>query len=176
MNNDDDLLKQLNQLPSEAKAPDRWSQIEQAVQTEKLPEKQKQRSPSWWTFAVAASALLIAALSPLYFNQSNLAEESTSLAATDTTENSPAQISDPYLLTIGSLQQANAYYYAKLGYQLKHGDQVVSVQTLDSLKSLRQAQSEYRKALSKKPQSERIQERLFWLYQKERHLLRQLVV
>lgn len=177
MSNDNDLLKQLDQLPSEAKAPDRWSQIEQAIELEKKTkdgaESVAKKKQSWWTYSVAACAVLIAALSPIYIGQDNNSVES--VVVTNTVDQQ-AQIPNSYLLTIGSLQQANAYYYARLGYQIKQGEQVVSVETLDSLKSLRQAQQDYRKALDKQPQSGRIQERLFWLYQKERQLLRQLVV
>lgn len=181
MSNDNDLLKQLNQLPSEANAPDRWAQIEQVIESDK-PAKDysessakssaKKKQP-WWAFAAAACAVLIAALSPLYLEQGKKPGDSV---VTAKTVEEQTLTPNSYLLTIGSLQQANAYYYARLGYQIKQGEKVVSVETLDSLKSLRQAQRDFRKALNKQPQSERIQERIFWLYQKERHILRQLVV
>ncbi|GAA0201020.1 hypothetical protein GCM10009123_05450 [Kangiella japonica] len=173
MSNDNDLLNQLNQLPSEAKAPDRWSQIEQAIESERQPQKQAKKKQQRWTYAVAACAVLVAALSPLYLEQGNNLDDKAVIVKTVKEQ---TKTPNSYLLTIGSLQQANAYFYARLGYQIKHGEQMVSVETLDSLKSLRQAQQDYRKALVKQPQSEQIQERLFWLYQKERHLLRQLVV
>lgn len=173
MSHDNDLLKQLQSLPSEAKAPDRWQAIEQAIgdDAKSTPQETKR---SWGLYAVAASALFIAALSPVFLNQSNTsAINSQPVAQVEEAEPKAPAV---FVLTIESLQQANAAYYAKLGHMVYENEQLVSPKALASLESLRQAQQQYRHALAEKPQSGRLQQRLFWLYQKERQLLRQLVV
>ena len=161
MSHDNDLLKQLQSLPSEAQAPDRWPAIEQAIgdDAKSTPQETKR---SWWLYAVAASALFIAALSPVFLNQSNTSAINSQPVAQ--VEEADPKAPAVFVLTIESLQQANAAYYAKLGHMVA------------SLESLRQAQQQYRHALAEKPQSGRLQQRLFWLYQKERQLLRQIVV
>ncbi|GAA4362787.1 hypothetical protein [Kangiella marina] len=186
MNKDDELVKQLQGLPNQAQAPDRWQQIQQAIESdagaEPLQPEHKNRHTFRirWGLAVAACALLIAAMSPIYLDQEGVIQDSAISnqtvisAATDTT---PAKtVPSTYQLTIGSLQQANASYYAKLGYMVSENGQLVSPETLASLDSLRDAQQQYRHALAKNPDSGRLQQRLYWLYQKERTILRQLVV
>ncbi|RDX38216.1 hypothetical protein DZA50_00740 [Kangiella sp. HD9-110m-PIT-SAG07] len=173
MSNDNDLLKQLQDLPNEAEAPERWGQIQQQIESDSQPEEGK-RHRYWWTTAIAASALLVTAISSMFLYETDVVN--TPLIVKTTEEPQQPQVSETYLLTIESLQRANASYYAKLGYMLNDSEQTVAPKTLASLKSLRQAQQQYRLALTEKPQSGRIQERLFWLYQKERQLLRHLVV
>lgn len=175
MSNEQDLLKQLQNLPNEAQAPDHWQAIEQAISEDSKNEPSEEKR-SWWLYAVAASVLFIAALSPILLNLDDPAAINTQLVAQADTENEQPKTPEVFVLTIESLQQGNASYYAKLGHMVRDGSHLVSPQTLDSLDSLRQAQQQYREALSQKPESGRIQQRLFWLYQKERDILRQLVV
>ena len=175
MSNETELLKQLQNLPNEAHAPDRWQAIEQAIHDDTRNMPQDTKRP-WWLYAVAASVLFIAALSPVFLNQSVPSAINTQPVAQEEAEKDQPRTPEVFVLTIESLQQGNASYYAKLGHMVRDGNHLVSPQTLDSLDSVRQAQQQYREALAQKPESGRIQQRLFWLYQKERQLLRQLVV
>ena len=178
MNQDNDLLKQLQNLPSEAQAPDRWAEIQQSIESDALSKNKAGRKPhSRWSMAIAACAVFIAALSPWYFEQDKSSVDVVNpVAKTGEGASEQQEVPKAYQLTIESLQQANAAYYAKLGHMVYESDSMVSPKTLASLESLRQAQQQYRHALAEKPQSGRLQQRLFWLYQKERQLLRQLVV
>ena len=182
MKDQHDLLKQLNNLPNEAKAPDRWQDIQRHVEAEQASEQaQERKRQPWWAVAVAASALLIAVIAPKFLGESEhidsqqLVANNNQQTAVENQGQEPA-INPAYLLTIDSLQQANAYYYAKLGHQVSADKVQLSPSTWSSLSSLRQSQQQYRAALAQKPQDPQIQERLFWLYQKERDLLRQFVV
>jgi glucose/arabinose dehydrogenase len=177
MKDEQDLLNQLKNLPNQAQAPDRWQQIQQQIDTEQVETKPKaSKSKPWWTMAVAASALLVAAITPIFMEDESHRVTATQTAETGKTLHEKTETNQTYKLTIDSLQQANAYYYAKLGNKVSQQKAQLSPKTWSSLSSLRQAQQQYRAALAAKPNNARIQERLFWLYQKERDLLRQFVV
>lgn len=178
MKDEQDLLKQLKNLPDGAQAPDRWGNIQQQIESERLDIKTASvKTKPWWAMAVAASVLLIAVISSQFFTGGNgLAVNNKAQVSNKVTAEQVETIHPAYRLTINSLQQANAYYYAKLGNKVLAKEVQLSPQTWTSLSSLRQAQQQYRAALVKKPGDSRIQERLFWLYQKERDLLRQIVI
>ncbi|WP_223671285.1 hypothetical protein [Kangiella shandongensis] len=172
MSNEQDILKQLKNLPNEAQAPDRWSEIRQQIEAD---EKASPKGKPWWVMAVAASILVIVALSPVWLppSSNDLAPQIT---ATQSEQNQSEKTDGTFRLTIQSLQQGNAAYYAKLGSQIQAEGARLPRDTWSSLNSLRQAQQEYRQALIQNPDDYKAQKRLFWLYEKERELLRHLIV
>lgn len=188
MSKDKDLLNQLNSLPDEAEAPDRWQAIQQGINnsTEEEQPVIKRSKAAWLAVAIAACALLLAIL-PMFnkimvntpttiSSSSHVAQSSKDAESAQPQQKTEARINPQYQLTINSLQQANAYYYAELGQKVRSSEIQLKTSTWSSLSSLRDAQQEYRHALVKQPNDANLQQRLFWLYEKERALLRQLVV
>ncbi|AOE50556.1 hypothetical protein [Kangiella sediminilitoris] len=168
MNNEQDLLKQLNNLPDAANAPDRWSEIRQQIESESATSKQK----PWWSMAIAASLLVAAIVSTLFLPEG----QQTGTDSVVTTDKKSDDHNQVFALTIQSLQQANATYYAVLGQQIRAEEIWLSEKTRVSLESLRDAQQQYRQVLAQEPDNGKAKQRLFWLYQKERELLRQILV
>lgn len=186
MSNDKDLLNQLNGLPDEAEAPDRWQAIQQGIDNtheQEQPPVIERSKAAWLAVAIAACALLLAILpivnKPMVNTPNTISSSSQVVQSSDSNQlqqKSEAGINPQYQLTINSLQQANAYYYAELGQKVSNSDVQLKTSTWSSLSSLRDAQKEYRHALVQEPNDTKLKKRLFWLYEKERALLRQLVV
>lgn len=171
MSNEQDILKQLKNLPNEAQAPDRWSEIRHKIETD---EQESPKNKPWWTIAVAASVLVIAALAPVWLPPSS-EDQAPQITATQPKQSQSEKTNGTFRLTIQSLQQGNAAYYAKLGSQIQAEGVRLPQETWSTLNSLRQAQQEYRHALTLNPDDYKAQNRLFWLYEKERELLRHLI-
>lgn len=182
MSKDSDLLKQLNNLPDEAQAPERWQAIQQQIESSNEQEQPriKRSKVAWLSVAIAACALLVAILPMVHSPDSVIAgsqiAQSTEDGQPEPLHGKDKSLNPQYQLTINSLQQANAYYYAKLGHKVQNNDVQLRASTWSSLSSLRNAQQKYRHALVKEPSDAQLKQRLFWLYEKERALLRQLVV
>lgn len=174
MSNDKDILNRLKELPDQATAPDHWHSIEQEIV--KNQEKPKSHKVAWLAVAMAACALL-AVLIPSV-KKPNL-QQNLQTAKTDDSQQlngNASSLTAQFKMTIHSLEQANAYYYARLGKQVKQKQIQLPANTWSSLASLRDAQKQYYQTLSAQPNNVEAKHRLFWLYQKERDILRQFAV
>lgn len=166
MMKDNELIEQLQQLPNEVQAPDRWVAIQAAIehnkqQIAKEPKRSVERFNGWkgLSYAVAASFVLFAM--GIGFNQYQSA-------------NTPVMDSK-LQMTLASLQKANSFYYSELGYQLEQANAGFDEGVWQSLKDIRHSQALYTQALYLAPANIDLQKRLIKSYQKERHLLKKLV-
>ncbi len=165
---ENDLLKQLGDLPREVEAKDQWTQIKTAIESqpvEKEPvakvEATRVKTEKTWKMplALAASFLLVAFLAVMLPKQTN-PDTALELAQQK---------------TLQSLQQANGQYYQALGDKMLVESVALPSDLNMTLKDLRQAQKSYRSELAQHPDDTALFKKLIRSYQTERSLLKQLL-
>lgn len=163
--NEQDLIKQLNQLPKEIQAKDdlmnsQWAQIKQSIESDSFAqvatEIQPEPSRKKWFYPVSAVASLLLVAFIFFLNPSQQ-EVGLDLAQQK---------------TIQSLQQANGQYYSLLGNMMQQNQTALPAQFEITLKDLRQAQKAYRMELAQNPENTKLYRKLIKTYQVERKLLR----
>jgi len=176
------LVERLQQLPDAIEARDRWSQIRAKLEAEAIEQsstnidnhqaKQTTHRKFWQPMAAAA----VLALAVTLYTISPWQQSSTESSMLAETITEPAtQSHSSFNMTIASLELASSQYYAKLGYQLDQSQAGLNPGVRQSLKDLRSAQNQYAMALEQQPNNLKLQQQLIEMYQKERHLLQNII-
>lgn len=173
---DKDLIAQLNQLPTSIEAPDRWSQIQDAINSQVSEPQISADKKHWQPWIPVALAACVALFVLIFTLKTNDVASATHIEnAPQLVKASDDAINSQFRMTLESLQQANSFYYAELGQQMEQQAHSVNPLTLKGLKSLRDAQEQYQNALVLSPNDFDLQLKLVEVYQKERKLLKRLV-
>lgn len=181
--NDEELIKQLKQLPDEIPAKDSWERIKMSIQIEEKmqtmdlqPQEPMQAANSRW-FKYAASFCLVVVVGSLSWlmRDSNNSLEPGFNATTEVVSTSKAHDSSLFSKTLHSTQQASSLYYKQLGYSLNNSEVFIDRQTQSALKDLREANKQYLAALKLAPRDRGLQEKILNTYKKERKLLKRIL-
>lgn len=178
---ENELSEQLATLPSEAPVTDHWQSIKAAIEAadasansdvsdlasndeSNVVSLADKRKPSHWLKAVSSiAAVLMVALVGLQFMSSPFAQSSV------------MSLDKGYMLTVASLEQGNGAYYQQLS-ALPKAHAVQAKSTLHALQDVRAAKELYQNALAQAPSNAKLQKKVITTLQKERKILRSLVV
>lgn len=157
-----DLIKQLNQLPKEIEAKDQWAQIQQSIESNsvvQLDVEPHSNRARWFYPASAVASLFLVAMFFVFSPK----------------ETNSAELTLAQQKTLQSLQQANGQYYSLLGNIMKQNQSAMPTDLQVTLKDLRNAQKVYRTELAQSPENTELYKKLIKTYRTERKLLKRVV-